>query len=620
MTLNELREAYLRFFEAQKHVRIPVVPLVPENDATTLFTSSGMQPLLPYFLGELHPQGTRVVNSQPCFRAGDIMEVGDNRHTTFFEMLGNWSFGDYFKAEQLRWFWTFLTGTLGLSPDRLYVSVFSGDPALNIPKDAEAISVWQTLFKEKGIAASVVDLVTESQGAQKGMQGGRIFTYDAQKNWWSRDGVPANMPSGEPGGPDSEVFYEFTQVEHDPRFGAHCHPNCDCGRFMEIGNSVFMQYLKNPDGAFSLLPKQNVDFGGGLERILAAVQATPDVFETDAFSRVIQSIEQVTGVSYKAENKMAMRVVADHMRAATFMIVQGVQPSNKQQGYVLRRLLRRAAVQLRTLGADIAQVSFEKFCEAVIETYGDVYFDPAQARASIQTVVGPEMRQFVKSLDRGLKEIEKQPLDQIDGVFAFDLFQTYGFPFEITQEIVAKRGGTVDKAEFDAAFNSHQQKSRTASVGMFKGGLVDPNNAQVLQYHTLTHLTHQALRDVLGDSVAQKGSNITPERMRFDFSYELPLTPQQIAAVEQIVNDKIQANLPVSFTEMRLDEALAQGALAFFGEKYGERVKVYTIGDYSKEVCGGPHVSSTGEIKGTFKIVKEQSVGKGVRRIKAVLE
>ena len=636
LTGNQLRRKYLEFFKARGHAVIPSAPLVPENDPTTLFTSSGMQPLVPYLLGEKHPSGTRLVDSQPSVRMEDIDEVGDNRHTTFFEMLGNWSLGDYFKKEQLRWFWEFLTEEIELDPQRIYVTVFSGDVENNIPKDEISVDIWKKLFADKGIQAKYVELITEQQGGEQGMQGGRIFAYDAKKNWWSRAGVPTKMPAGEPGGPDSEAFYEFPQVEHDSKYGKHCHPNCDCGRFIELGNSVFMQYLKQPDGTFKNLPNQNVDYGGGFERILAAACDSPDVFTTDLFWPIIEIIMQVTDKTY-LDNEFAMRIIADHLRAATFMMVQGLEPGNKQQGYVLRRLLRRAAVKIRTLSeGEVSLHLFKEVVGIIFFIFKDDYLSTEKDFKRVVDVGERELKKFQQTLSNGLSRISKQKVESIDGAFAFDLFQSYGFPFEITKELVEQRGGKLSKEEFDTEFIKHQAKSRTAAEGMFKGGLAD-HSENVVKYHTATHLLHAALRKVLGDSVQQKGSNITGERLRFDFNHSSKVEDKELREVEKLVNEVIEQDLSVSFETMTYDEAIKQGALAFFGEKYPEKVKVYTVGlkrevqgqspepadsspepasVFSKEICGGPHVEQTGLI-GKVEIFKETSAGAGVRRIYA---
>ncbi|MGI5828201.1 MAG: alanine--tRNA ligase [Patescibacteria group bacterium] len=611
MTANQVREKYLKFFEKQRHAPIAPAPLVPKDDPTTLFTSSGMQQLVPFLKGQPHPMGVRLTNSQPCFRAQDIEEVGDNRHTTFFEMLGNWSLGDYFKKEQLPWIFEFLTQELGLNPEKLYVTVFEGNES--VPRDEESIAIWQELFK----TTEPTKIGTEGFDPNV-----KIYTYGASKNWWSRSGEPENMPAGEIGGPDSEIFYDFGEElrlhENSPFKDIPCHPNCDCGRFLEIGNSVFMEYIKTEDGNFKSLPQKNVDFGGGLERLVAAVNNNPDVFQTDLFKPLIEQIEKITKKGY-SENKEAMRVVADHLRAATFMIAEGVEPSNKLQGYVLRRLLRRAAVKMRNLSGSLTPVSdFEDICEEIIKAYEDVYFDRGETRKKVEDVIGREMSRFAKSLDKGLKEISSVSTEKLDAAFAFNLFQTYGFPFEVTQELAVQKGKELSKTAFDEEFRKHQELSRTAAKGMFKGGLAD-HSKTITKLHTATHLLHQALRQVLGEHIQQVGSNITAERLRFDFNHNEKLNDEQVKKIEKIVNEQIQQNLPVTMETMTLKEAQNAGALAFFGERYGEKVNVYSIGSFSKEVCGGPHVTSTGEL-GTFTITKQESVGQGKRRVYATLQ
>ncbi len=603
---RDIRKLFHGFFTSIDHTEVPPIPLVPQNDPTTLFTGSGMQQLVPYLLGAEHPLGKRLFNVQPCIRAQDIEEVGDNRHDTFFEMMGNWSLGDYFKKEQLNNFFTFLTDKqkgLGIDPNRLYVTVFAGDET--IAKDEESISVWQEIFLSAGISTKI---------------GEHLFLYPAEKNWWSRAGVPANMPPGEPGGPDSEVFYRFDSP-HDPAFGSECHPNCDCGRFLEIGNSVFMQY-KRTENSFEELPAKNVDFGGGLERLLAAVQNDPDIFNTDVFSRIIEAIQKTTGVSYQDETtKRNIRIVADHIKTAVFIIKDGVFPSNKEQGYILRRLLRRALVKLQQLGvSDFGEIHLQPIVTAVIDTYSGVYFDGATDIHRILPVVTDEISKFKKSLEKGLKEIHA--LKKVDGKIAFDLYQTYGFPLEITEEILKEKGHSINKDEFYSQFAEHKNKSRSASAGKFKGGLADQSE-QTVKYHTATHLLHQALHDVLGPSVRQEGSNITGERLRFDFYSEKSLSDQDVQKVVEIINTKIKESIPVRMRKIPKQEALALGARMFFREKYPDVVNVYYINKldeiktaYSKEFCGGPHVQSTNEI-GTITIDQYKKIGNNMYRIYA---
>lgn len=603
---KKLRQMYLDFFVERGHIVIPPAPLVLSGDPTTLFTGSGMQPMMPYLLGQPHPLGVRLVDSQPCFRAGDIDEVGDNRHTTFFEMLGNWSLGDYFKKEQLAWFFEFVVDKVGLDPNRLYVSVFNGDPANHISKDEISPGVWQSLFKSKGITAKVATLDTLEIAAKVGMGDARIFYYEVAKNWWARNGhTPATMPVGEPGGPDSEMFYDFG-TPHDPSYGENCHPNCDCGRFMEFGNSVFMEFLKLPDSSFVNLPAQNVDFGGGLERILAVKNNNPDMFTTDLFLPIIRQIETFSGKTYEGANQKPIRVITDHLKASVFMIAEGVEPSNKQQGYALRRLLRRSAVKLHELNSEVDIKQLSQIVDAVYAIYGEIYFKSSGLNR-IKDAVRGELSKFEKSLNRGLKEVKKH--SPMTPEIAFDLYQTYGFPLEILEEI----SGPVDHIAFDKLRSSHSDFSRTASGGMFKGGLADQSETTT-KYHTTTHLLQQALRDVLGDSVHQAGSNITGERLRFDFTYDKALTPDQLAEVAKIINEKIAASLPVTSKIMEYEKALASGALAFFKQKYPPQVTVYSIGDYSQELCGGPHVTNTSQI-GNIEISRQESVGSATRRI-----
>lgn len=613
MTVHDIRRKYLDFFRAQGHVVIPSAPLVPENDPTTLFTSSGMQPLLPYLLGSPHPQGVRLADSQKSFRAQDIEEVGDNRHTTFFEMLGNWSLGDYFKKEQLPWFYRFLTEEVKLDPSRLYVTVFIGDDTLGIPKDEESIALWKGLFAEAGIEAKAVEIGSEARGYEVGMQGGRIFAYDAKKNWWSRSGTPDKMPAGEPGGPDSEVFYDFG-TPHDPVWGPECHPNCDCGRFMEIGNSVFMQYIKKDDGSFGLLPKANVDFGGGLERIAAAARGNADVFLIDTMQPVIAEISAVSGKSY-AGNEKSFRVVTDHLRAATFMIGDGVLPSNTEQGYVLRRLIRRAVLNLDMLG--VGQGLAAKISGQVVDAYKAHYGELDAKRDTIERVIVDEEDRFRKTLKDGLKEFEK-------GTDPFILFTTYGFPIEMTEELAKERGRAVDMEAFKVKMAEHQALSRAGAEQKFKGGLADTGEVTTM-LHTSTHLMLAGLRKYLGEHVHQAGSNITAERTRFDFTHPEKVPRDILDKVEAYVNEAIGKKAQVEIIQMPKEEAKAAGVEGSFWEKYPDVVNVYQVKApdgtvYSRELCGGPHVENTGSIKGTFKIVKEEASSAGVRRVKAVLE
>ena len=622
MTAQEIRKKYLEFFERQGHKILPRALLVPQDDPTTLFTGSGMQPLVTYLLGQEHPEGKRLVDSQTCFRAEDMDEVGDNRHTTFFEMLGNWSLGDYYKKEQLNWCWQFLTQEVGLDPQKLYVTCFLGDKKANVPKDTESADIWREIL---GSEAKEVEL-SDDEGAKKGMQGGRIFFYDASKNWWSREGEPANMRDGEPGGPDSEVFYDFG-TEHDKKYGEHCHPNCDCGRFLEIANSVFMAYRKN-GSKFEALPKPNVDFGGGLERIAAAAIDNPDMFQISLIRPVIDDLEKLSHKKYE-EHKESMRVVADHLRAAVWLAVDGVEPSNKERGYVMRRLLRRAVRFALELG--IEQDLCEKVAPTIVNIFASDYPEVADRQKKTIEVLAREERLFRQTLRNGLREFQKLLTDRgsLTGQVLFTLYDTYGFPAELSLEEAKKRGINVEgnwQKGFDELMAQQRQRSQTASVGMFKGGLAD-HSPEVIKLHTTTHLMYQALKEVLGDHVVQRGSNITPERTRFDFSHPQKVTPEEIKKVEDIVNQKIAEDLPVTWKEEKTDEAFKKGASGAFGDKYGDTVKVYTIGDpaqpFSREICGGPHVEHTGVIgegDKKFKIAKEEASSAGVRRVKATLE
>jgi alanyl-tRNA synthetase len=621
MTVSEIRTAYLDFFKKQAHAVIPSASLIPENDPTTLFTGSGMQPLLPFLLGEKHPQGNRLTNSQKSFRAEDIEEVGDNRHTTFFEMLGNWSLGDYFKQEQLPWFFEFLTDVVGLSPEKLYVSVFSGDDTLNIPRDTESVDIWKKLFAEKGIEVHDIMLGSIEEGAEKGMQGGRIFYYNAKKNWWSRSGTPDKMPAGEPGGPDSEVFFDFG-TPHDPSFGKECHPNCDCGRFMEIGNSVFMEYIKQEDGSFAQLPQKNVDFGGGLERIATASLNSPDVFSIDVFKKIIDQIESFSGQSYAEEkNKKAFRVIADHIRGAVFMIGDGVLPSNTEQGYFVRRLIRRAVRFADSL--QIKPGALAGMATIVSEEYRNQYPILGEKAESIAQAINEEENRFRQTLEKGVKEFNKLSIKDISGKDAFILFTTYGFPFELTEEMAREKGIEVNKQEFDEEMKKHQDLSRAGAEQKFKGGLADTSE-ETTKLHTATHLLLAGLRKFVGSHVHQAGSNITGERLRFDFTNEGKVEREVLDKVEQYVNDAISAGAERTVVEMKKEDARAAGVEGSFWEKYPEVVKVYLFKSadgtvWSHELCGGPHVENTNTL-GHFKIVKEESVSAGTRRIKAVLE
>lgn len=646
MSGNEIRAKYLAFMEGKGHAIIPSSALVPENDPTTLFTGSGMQPLVPYLMGETHPKGTRLVDSQKCFRAEDIEEVGDNRHTTFFEMLGNWSLGDYFKHEQLPWIFQFLTDEVGLNPQNIYVTTFIGDEANNVPKDTLSADIWVELFKGKDIDAKVVEIGSEADGYVKGMQGGRIFYYDASKNWWSRAGKPEKMPVGEIGGPDSELFYDFG-TPHDTSFGEHCHPNCDCGRFLEIGNSVFIEYIKNEDNSFGKLPKQNVDFGGGLERIAAALNGDADVFKINLLKNVIDQIETLSGKTYTG-NEVAFRVVTDHIRGAVFMIGDGIHPSNSEQGYFVRRLLRRAVRYADVLS--IPSGELKNLAESVIATYEAHYTNLAAKKDEIIHAIALEEEKFRTTLENGLKQFNKislhvtvtvkrdkqgkviqdpnvPPIQKkfIDGKNAYELFTTYGFPIELTEEIAKEKGMSVEIDAFKKLMEEHRELSRAGAEQKFKGGLAD-NSEKVVQYHTATHLMLAGLRRELGTHVHQAGSNITGERLRYDFTNPEKVSDETLRAVEKYVNDAIQMGGDVSITMMAKSEAEKDPTIeASFWDRYPDEVKVYTMTTtdgtvVSRELCGGPHVKNLSEVKGTFKITKEESSSAGVRRIKAILE
>lgn len=619
MTISEIRRAYIDFFKEKDHVEIGSASLVPENDPTTLFTGSGMQPLIPYLLGEDHPNGKRLVNSQKCFRAEDIDEVGDNRHTTFFEMLGNWSLGDYFKEQQLPWLFNFLTERVGLDPGKLYVTVFSGDRESGIPKDEPTIDIWSDIFNASNIDGKVADLSSDQDVGEKGMQNGRIFVYGASKNWWSRAGAPGNMPTGEPGGPDSEVFYDFG-TSHDKSFGAMCHPNCDCGRFMEIGNSVFMEYLKQEDGKFGFLPKKNVDFGGGLERLAAASINRADIFMIDVFRHCIIALEQATKKSYSdKETQESFRVVADHMRGAVFMIGDEIYPSNTDRGYFVRRLLRRAIRHLDVLGA--AEGTASELTTSVIKEYKDSYPVLSATENLIKEIISNEEVKFRATLKTGLKEFAKRIKGKVTGRDAWYLFTTYGFPIEMTKDLAKESNLLVDSKfdiDFEKAKSDHQNISKKGAEKKFRGGLADQSEMSI-KYHTATHLLHAALRKVLGEQVTQTGSNITTERLRFDFKHGEKLTDEEKKAIENEVNLVIEKGVPVVKDEMSVEDAKRSGAIGLFEDKYGSNVTVYSMGDISKEICGGPHVRNTNEL-GKFSIIKEESAGAGVRRVKAVLK
>lgn len=606
MRSSDVRKKFIAFYESRGHAVIPSASLVPESDPTTLFTSSGMQPLIGYLLGQPHPSGKRIVNSQRSFRAQDIEEVGDNRHGTFFEMLGNWSLGDYFKNEQLPWIFEFLTREIGLDPRRLYVTVFEGNAS--VPKDTESIDIWKEIFHGVGIDATV---------------GSRIFAYPAKKNWWSRCGEPESMPAGEPGGPDSEVFYDFGPEHrfHERSLWKNepCHPNCDCGRFMEIANSVFMQYQKQPDGTLKELVQKNVDFGGGLERLVAATEDTPDVFYTDLYIPILKVLEALTKTRYE-DYPRQMRIIADHIKASVMMTADGVSPSNKAQGYVLRRLIRRVLLYWREIERAKDWQYTRELVAAVAGIYEDSYPEVTEKSQAVAAVLEEEAARFGKTLEKGIREIEK--IAVLDGKQAFILYETYGFPWEMTVEIASTRGQTIDRGQFESEFDRHKALSRTATKGMFVGGLAD-NSEQTVKLHTAHHLLLAALQRSVDPAIKQRGSNITAERLRMDVNFSRKFTPEELGTAQTLVNEKIRENLAVMRMEMDRSEAQMIGAQMEFGQKYPDRVSVYFIGDpdafFSAEFCGGPHVARTGSI-GTFHIFKEESAGSGIRRIYARVE
>ena len=625
MNAQEIRQKYLEFCQRNGHAIIERAPLILHNDPTTLFTGSGMQPLLPYLLGQDHPQGTKLADSQTCLRAQDIEDVGDNRHTTFFEMLGNWSMGEYFKRQQIEWFFEFLTEIVGLDPHKIYVSCFIGDEKNNIPRDDEAAQIWQEVFAKKGIEAKIVELDSAENGDKLGMQGGRIFFYNDKENWWSRGGGIDSTPIGDPCGPDSEVFYDFGEQHHDASFG-QAHPASDSGRFMEIGNQVFMQYRRLDDGSFEPLKRKNVDFGGGLERIAAAAIDSPDVFKISLLRPIIDKLESLSGKEYSTHTA-SMRVIADHLRAAVFLAVDGCMPSNKEQGYVMRRLLRRAIRYSFDLGIE------QNFLEEVVPVIADLYEadfpEVKENREQIIAVLVKEEKAFRQTLRKGLRQMQHYIDDGLTGEELFTLYDTFGFPVELSTEEAYKQGIKLSdnwRAEFDARMAEQRQRSKTARKGQFSGGL-EGHDPIHLKYHTATHLLGAALRKVLKvPDLQQHGSNITSERLRFDFNHD-KLTSEEKQAVEDQVNAWIDADLPVSFAVYPTNEALKMGVIGAFGERYGDEVKVYSIGEgdnvVSFEVCGGPHVEHTGTLAEggkRFKINKEESSSAGIRRIKAVLK
>jgi alanyl-tRNA synthetase len=591
LTADQLRDKYLTFFESKGHAVISGASLIPENDPTVLFTTAGMHPLVPYLLGEKHPAGTRLTDVQKCVRTGDIDAVGDACHLTFFEMLGNWSLGDYFKKEAIAWSYEFLTQHLGFSPDQLSVTVFQGEGA--IPRDDESIAIWKSL----GIPES------------------RIHALPKEDNWWGPAGATG------PCGPDTEMFIDNGQ----PACGPACRPGCRCGKYIEIWNDVFMQYNKTADGAYEPLKQHNVDTGMGVERTICMMNGYATVFETELFAPLMAKIKELsTARPDEAAAVRAERIIADHMRTSVFILGDPkgcVKPGNVGANYVLRRLIRRSVRYAKLLG--IAPGYTRALAEIVIDNYRHVYPELEKNRETIITELVTEEERFEKTLAAGQKEFDKVAgaLKQhgqatLSGRTAFKLYDTYGFPLEFTEELAAEQELAVDRAGYEEAFKKHQELSKQGDA-TFKGGLAD-NTAATTRLHTATHLLHKALQTVLGPHATQKGSNITPERLRFDFSHPEKMTPEQIKQVEDIVNDVIRRNLPITCTTMTIEEAKAKGATALFAAKYGEQVKVYAAGDFSMEVCGGPHIENTGELGG-FKIQKEESSSAGVRRIKAVI-
>lgn len=625
MTTKEIRQKYLQFFAEKHHQVISSASLIPENDPSLLFVNSGMSPLVPYLLGEDHPAGVRLANSQKCFRSEDIDEVGDGRHNTFFEMLGNWSLGDYFKEEQLNWWFEFMIDVLKLDIDKIYQTVYVGD-GKNIPKDNESIEILKNIYKKYGLEVQEGPETTEKgdRGPEKEIDFStqRIFAY-RDKNWWQRgDAV------GELGGPDSETFYD-TGKQHDPKFGEHCHLNCDCGRFVEIGNSVFMQYQKTANG-WEELKNKNVDFGGGLERLVMAVNNFNNIFEIDSLNNVVKKIEELSGKKYE-DNKKHFEIISDHIKSSTFLLGDDkkLSPSNTDQGYIIRRLIRRALRSARQLG--VTQAGFiSETSKIIIDFYKEDYKELQRNTDFIIKSTQEEEDKFSKTIEKGERVLSliSERGEVINGETAFNLFQSHGYPLEMTQEIIAEKNIKLSNDflnEYQLAMTKHQELSKTASVGKFKGGLADQSEATT-KLHTASHLLLEALRKVLGPHVEQRGSNITAERLRFDFSHGEKMTDEEKKEVEDIINSAISKKYQVKYEEMTVEEAKKIGATGVFESRYGEKVKVYIIGDFSslnrdifsREICGGPHVDNLSNL-GTFKIKKEESSSAGVRRIKAVL-
>lgn len=588
---SELRSMFLKFFKDHGHAVISSASVIPENDPTVLFTTAGMHPLVPYLMGAKHPAGNRLTDVQKCVRTGDIDDVGDFSHLTFFEMLGNWSLGDYFKEQMIPWSWEFLTSPeyLGLPKDRLAFSVFAGDA--DCPRDEESAQLWRNC----------------------GVADDHIFFLPKENNWWGPAGITG------PCGPDTEMFI----ITDKEPCGPDCSPACSCGRYLEIWNDVFMQYNKKADGTFEPLEQKNVDTGMGLERTICVLNGKKSVYETDLFADILKKISELSGKEYGSDEMTtrAFRIIADHMRTATFIMGddRGVSPSNVDQGYVLRRLIRRAVRY--GMGIGMPEGFTGEVAKVIIEQYKDVYPELKRNEAFVLEQLSLEESRFARTLKQGNREfeklVEKVQDGQIDGVSAFHLYDTYGFPVEMTEELARERGLTVDMDGFHDCFRRHQATSQAGAEQRFKGGLAD-HSEQSARLHTATHLLHAALRKVLGPEVAQKGSNITAERLRFDFSFGRKMTKEELAEVERLVNEAIESHTPITCEEMTVAQAKEQGAIGLFESKYGEKVKVYTMGPYSKEICGGPHAQNTGDLV-SFKIKKEESSSAGVRRIKAVI-
>ena len=624
MNASEIRQKYLDFQQQKGHKVIAPAPLVLENDPTTLFTGSGMQPLLRYLLGEKHPDGTRLTDSQPCLRLQDIEDVGDPRHTTVFEMLGNWSLGDYFKKEQIENYFEFLTKVIGLDPEKIFVTCFIGSEKYGIPKDTEAARIWQSVFEKAGVKAGIAEIDTAENGDKRGIkEGERIFFYNDKENWWSRGGGIETTPIGDPCGPDSEVFYDFGEDKQDIEKYGQSHPASDGARFMEIGNQVFMQYRRKEDGTFEELEQKNVDFGSGLERVTAASIDSFDIFQISLLKPIIDKLAEISGKDYES-NTSEMRIIADHLRGAYLLTAQGLVPSNKQHGYALRRIIRRAILKALNLG--IEQNFLENILPIIAENYKDLPDDILTHRDEVLAVLTKEEQAFRRTLNRGMKELGKLKEAGLTGKEIFMLQDTYGFPMELSVEEAFREDIPLSenwREEFNAALEEQRNRSKTASKGMFKGGLEDHGEMST-KYHTATHLLLAAIQKLIDADSYQRGSNITAERMRLDFACDHKLEKEELQKLEDQVNEWIQADLPVVHDEY--DKEYAKNELKAHGsfwDKYPEKLTVYTIGDWdnptSREVCGGPHVEHTG-VLGHFKIQKEEASSAGVRRIKAILE